>query len=151
MVSQIIDKSESEIKLGKEYMNFLANYPEIFSDLVPGSILDFAIYETLDDLESEKPLCCFNVSRSEQGIELKTGKADDPDLELAVSTDAVTQLINKETKSDYASQFGSFYNEPDEEEGWIDFVLHKRTKTLIKMGYGKFAEEAGILEDEDDI
>ena len=56
-----------------------------------------------------------------------------------------------ETKKDYAEQFGLFYNEPDEEEGWIDFILHKRTKTLIKMGYGKFAEEAGILEDEDSI
>ncbi|MFX0136843.1 MAG: (Fe-S)-binding protein [Candidatus Hodarchaeota archaeon] len=151
MESQILDESEYEIKIGKKYMKFLAKYPDIFSDLVKGSILDFAIYVKLDDLEEEKPLCCFNVLRTENGIELKSGKADDPDLELAVSTEAVNKLVLNKTKSDYAKQFGIFYNEPDEEEGWIDFVLHKRTKTLIKMGYGKFAEEAGILEDEDEI
>ncbi|NVM02233.1 MAG: (Fe-S)-binding protein [Candidatus Helarchaeota archaeon] len=151
MESQIMDDSESEIKIGKKYMKFLAQYPDIFSDLVTGSILDFAIYVKLDDLEEERPLCCFNVLRTENGIALKSGKADDPDLELAVSTDAVNKLVLNDTKSDYAKQFGIFYNEPDEEDGWIDFVLHKRTKTLIKMGYGKFAEEAGILEDEDEI
>ncbi len=151
MEGQILDDSETEFKIGKKYMKFLAKYPDIFSDLVTGSNLDFAIYEKLDDLEEENPLCCFNVLRTENGIELKSGKADDPDLELAVSTEAVNKLVLNETKSDYAQQFGIFYNEPDEDEGWIDFVLHKRTKTLIRMGYGKFAEEAGILEDEDEI
>ena len=52
---------------------------------------------------------------------------------------------------EYAQLLGKFYNEPHETDGWIDFKLHKRTQTLIDMGYGRFAKTAGILEDDDDI
>jgi Fe-S oxidoreductase len=137
---------------GTKYMAYLMQYPEIFSDLVDGSIMDFTIYEKIEDLENEcPPIEAFNVARRLNGIEITGGRADSADLELALSTSAVKKLIECPTKDEYANLFGNFYNEPDEIEGWIDFVLNKRTKTLIKMGYGKFAEAAGILEDEDKV
>ena len=106
----------------------------------------------IDELEDEKdPQDAFNVSRTDDGIKIKHGRADNPDLELALSFTAVEKLTGTTTKEEYASKFGEFYNDPDEEDGWIDFILHKRTKTLIKMGYGKFAESAGILEDESQV
>lgn len=153
MTSRIVAEDKAiKSQIGKHYMDFLAKYPEIFSDLVPDSILDFAIYSTYEDLESEsEPSFAFNVLRTPEGIDIKSGKADEPDLELALAVTAVEKLKQNITKENYAKQFGLFYNEPNEEDGWIDFVLHKRTKTLIKMGYGKFAEAAGILEDEDEI
>jgi len=89
------------------------------------------------------------VYRNGNGIEIKSGNAVDSDLELALSTEAVEQLIETETKVEYAQLLGSFYNDPDEKKGWIDFILHKRTQTLIDMGYGKFAQTAGILKDDD--
>ncbi len=148
----VVDDKGIESNIGNEYMNFLAKYPEIFADLAEQSILDFAIYNSIEDLENEnEPAFKFNVLRTGDGIEIHSGGADEPDLELALSINAVGKLIKNKTKTDYAEQFGLFYNEPDEEEGWIDFILHKRTKTLIKMGYGKFAEEAGILDDESEV
>jgi len=151
MSSQIIVQEDSiKSEIGQKYIKFLSKYPEIFADLTPSSIMDFAIYKSIEDLEEEAPpVFNFNVLRTNDGIEIKTGGADEPDLELALSITAVEKLIQNKTKNEYVEQFGLFYNEPDEDEGWIDFILHKRTKTLIKMGYGKFAEEAGILEDED--
>ncbi|MEX2681035.1 MAG: (Fe-S)-binding protein, partial [Candidatus Sigynarchaeota archaeon] len=135
-----------------KYMAYLAKYPEIFSDLVQGAVMDFTIYNKIEDLEAEcDPLEAFNVLRTDKGIDITPGRADSADLELALSVAAVEKLITCPTKAAYAEQFGKFYNEPDEIEGWIDFVLNKRTKTLIKMGYGKFAEAAGILEDEDAV
>ncbi|TXT60703.1 MAG: hypothetical protein BAJALOKI1v1_1230007 [Promethearchaeota archaeon] len=134
----------------KQYMKFLGQYPEIFSDLIPGSDMDFAIYDSFDDFEEEKTMDAFHVLRKEEGVEIIPGKADDADLELALSKEAIAKLIQTKSKEDYATRFGDFYNDPSFEEGWIDFLLHKRTKTLIDMGYGKFAEAAGILEDEED-
>ncbi|MHA1652330.1 MAG: hypothetical protein ACTSYB_19265, partial [Candidatus Helarchaeota archaeon] len=66
------------------------------------------------------------------------------------SEGAVRELVLSKTKKEYSLKFGAFYNDP-EEEYWIDFLLHKRTKTLLKMGYGKFAEEAGILDEDEDL
>lgn len=138
--------------LTQNYLIYLSKHPEIFSDLIPGSVLDFTIYQSIDDFEDEKaPAGKFHVLRLDGKIELYLGLADNPDLQLALSEGAVQELINTKTKKEYSLKFGTYYNDP-EEEHWIDFVLHKRTKTLIKMGYGKFAEEAGILdEDEDDL
>lgn len=145
---QIISQETTATK----YMTYLNQYPEIFSDLGDGSIMDFTIYDKIEDLENEcDPIEAFNVSRSSSGITINPGRADSADLELALSANAVKKLIECPTKDEYASLFGKFYNEPDEVEGWIDFILNKRTKTLIKMGYGKFAEAAGILEDEDKV
>ncbi len=76
------------------------------------------------------------------------GKAAGADIELALSRNAVMQLIQSKSREEYAQKFGHLYNEPDEELGWIDFVLKKRTKTLIDLGYGKFASEAGILNED---
>lgn len=141
-----------ESSIAAKYMAYLSQYPDIFSDLVQDAVMDFTIYRKIEDLENEcEPVEAFNVVRTATGIDIKMGRANSADLELALSVRAVERLIGCATKTAYAELFGKFYNEPDEEAGWIDFILNKRTKTLIKMGYGKFAEAAGILEDEDAI
>jgi Fe-S oxidoreductase len=148
----ILPESESvENQCTQNYITYLGKYPEIFSDLVPGAILDFTIYDSIDSFEDEKPpKGAFYVKRSENSIEIHVGLADTPDLQLALSEGAVKELIQSKDKKAYSLKFGTFYNDP-EEEHWIDFILHKRTKTLLNMGYGKFAEAAGILDQEDDI
>ena len=149
--SQIIDKEAYTTELTKNYTKFLAKYPEIFSDLIFGSNFDFALYDSVDTYDKESPVDVFNVLRNQNGIEIKPGKAVDGDLELALSVSAVKKLIKTKTKIEYAQLLGTFYDDPDEEIGWIDFVLHKRTQALIDMGYGRFAQTAGILKDDDDI
>jgi hypothetical protein len=149
MTSQIIDKKAYKTEIARNYTNFLSRYPEIFSDLINGSDFDFALYDSLEAYDKESPVDIFNVYRNGQGIEIHPGSAIDSDLELALSVNAVNKLIQTKSKVEYAQLLGSFYNNPDEEKGWIDFVLHKRTNTLIEMGYGKFAKTAGILENDD--
>ncbi len=149
--SQIIDKNAYKTEIAKKYTSFLSQYPEIFSDLDDGSVFDFCLYDSIDEYDDESPVDVFNVLRNKQGIELKPGKANDSDLELALSINAVKKLIQSQTKVEYAQLLGKFYNEPDENEGWVDFMLHKRTQAIIDLGYGRFAKTAGILEDEDDI
>ena len=151
MTSQNIDKNAYKTEIARKYTSFLAKYPEIFSDLISGSDFDFALYNSLEAYDKRSPVDIFHVYRNGNGIEIKPGSAVDSDLELALSLDAVEKLIQTKTKVEYAQLLGSFYNEPDEERGWIDFVLHKRTQTLISMGYGKFAQTAGILNDYDEI
>ncbi|MBD3213378.1 MAG: hypothetical protein GF311_12285 [Candidatus Lokiarchaeota archaeon] len=148
--SEVLDKTGVQSELVQNYMEYLGEYPEIFSDLIEGSDMNFAVYDSFDDFDEENPMDVFHVLRKNEGIEIIAGKADDADLELALSKEAVNQLIQTDNKSAYANLFGEFYNEPEMDGGWIDFLLHKRTKTLIDMGYGKFAESAGILEDEED-
>ena len=150
LTSQIIDKEAYKTEIAKRYTTFLAQYPAIFSDLIDGSNFDFAIYDSFGAYDDESPVDIFNVLRNEHGIEIKPGNAVSSDLELALSIKAIEKLIQTKTKVEYTKRFGHFYNEPDEEKGWIDFVLHKRTQTLIDMGYGKFAKTAGILEDDDE-
>lgn len=149
--SEILDGSTFKTDIVKKYTTFLSQYPEIFSDLIKGSDFDFAIYDSLDAYNDKAPVDSFNVLRNGHGIDIIPGKAYDPDLELALSTKAVEKLIQTNTKEEYAQLLGSFYNEPDEEDGWIDFILYKRTQTIIELGYGKFAKTAGILEDEDAV
>jgi len=151
LTSQIIDKKAYKTEIARKYTKFLGQYPEIFSDLINGSNFDFALYDSIETYDKESPVDIFNVYRNGNGIEIKPGRAVDSDLELALSVDAVKKLIQTKTKVDYAQLLGLFYDNPDEEKGWIDFVLHKRTQTLINMGYGKFAQTAGILKDDDDI
>lgn len=151
MTSKIVDKETYKTKIAKEYTIFLSKYPEIFSDLINGSDFDFALYDSLETYDKRSPKDIFNVYRNRNGIEIKPGSAVDSDLELALSLDAVEKLIQTKTRVEYAQLLGSFYNYPDEKKGWIDFVLHKRTQTLIDMGYGKFAQTAGILKDDDEI
>lgn len=147
-----VDATAADAGTGGKYMAYLGQHPDIFVDLVEGSVMDFTIYDTIEYMESDRdPTWAFHVTRTGEGILVERGRADTPDLQLALSTRAVERLIATGSKTEYASLFGSFYNDPDEERGWIDFVLHKRTKSLISMGYGKFAEAAGILEDEDAI
>ncbi len=151
LTSQIIDKKAYKTEIARNYTKFLSQYPEIFSDLINGSNFDFALYDSIETYDKESPVDIFNVYRNGNGIEIKPGRAVDSDLELALSVDAVKKLIQTKTKVDYAQLLGLFYDNPDEEKGWIDFVLHKRTQTLINMGYGKFAQTAGILKNDDDI
>jgi len=151
LTSQIIDKEAYKTKIARKYTIFLSKYPEIFSDLVNGSDFDFALYDSLEAYDKRSPVDIFNVYRNGNGIEIKPGRAVDSDLELALSINAVKKLIQTGTKVEYAQLLGSFYNNPDEKKGWIDFVLHKRTQTLINMGYGRFAKTAGILKDDDEI
>ena len=150
ILSQIAEMNEYKTEIAKNYTAFLLKYPEIFSDLVHGSNFDFAIYDSFEAYDDESPVDIFNVLCNGHGIEIKPGNAVVSDLELALSIKAIEKLIQTKTKVEYTKLFGQFYNEPDEEKGWIDFVLHKRTQTLISMGYGKFAQTAGILEDEND-
>ena len=149
MGTVILPESESvENQLAQDYITYLSKNPEIFADLASGSILDFTIYDSIDAFEDEEPpKAAFYVKRSENNMEIHLGLADTPDLQLALSEGAVKELIQSQTKKAYSLKFGAFYNDP-EEDHWIDFILHKRTKTLLNMGYGKFAEEAGILDDE---
>ena len=149
--SQINDKDAFKTEITKNYTKFLSKYPEIFSDLILGSNFDFALYASVETYDKESPVDVFNVLRNGNGIEIKPGRAVDGDLELALSVNAVKKLIKTKTKIAYAQLLGTFYDDPDEEIGWIDFVLHKRTQALIDMGYGKFAQTAGILKNDDDI
>jgi len=150
MTSKIVDKDAYKTKITKKYTTFLAKYPEIFSDLINGSDFDFALYDSLEAYDKRSPIDIFHVYRNGNGIEIKPGCAVDSDLELALSLDAVEKLIQTKTRVEYAQLLGAFYNNPDEKNGWIDFVLHKRTQTLIDMGYGRFAQTAGILKDDDE-
>ena len=151
LTSQISDTDTYRTDLTKNYTTFLSKYPEIFSDLDNGSVFDFCLYNSIDEYYDQSPVDGFNVLRNGHGIEIKPGKANESDLELALSVDAVKKLLQTKDKEEYAKLMGTFYNEPDEKKGWIDFVLHKRTQTIIDMGYGRFAKTAGILKDEDDI
>ena len=151
LTGQIIDKEAYKTEIAKKYTIFLAQYPEIFSDLIFGSNFDFALYDSIETDDKESPVDIFNVLRNGNGIAIKPGRAVDSDLELALSVNAVKKLIKTKTKIEYANLLGMFYNDPDEEKGWVDFILRKRTQNLLDMGYGKFAQTAGILKDDDDI
>ena len=151
MTSQNIDKKAYKTELARKYTLFLSKYPEIFSDLINGSNFDFALYNSFEAYDNESPIDIFNVYRNEQGIEIKPGRAIESDLELALSVNAVEKLIQTKTKAEYAQLLGSFYNNPDEQKGWIDFTLHKRTQTIIEMGYGRFAQTAGLIENDGSI
>jgi len=145
LTSHIVDKKDFKTEIVKKYTFFLSQYPEIFSDLVKGSIFDFAIYNSLESYDNKSPIDSFNVLCNGNGIEIKPGNANDADLELALSVDAVEKLIKTKDKEEYVQLLGSFFNEPDETNGWIDIMLFRRTQILIDMGYGAFAQTAGIL------
>jgi hypothetical protein len=149
--SKVINQEQYATKIAQKYTVFLSRYPGIFSDLIEGSVFDFALYESLECYDKGSNLDVFHVLRNQKGIEIKPGNAKTGDLELSLSLGAVEKLIKTQNKEEYAKLLGSFYNDPDEEKGWIDFTLHKRTQVLIDMGYGRFAQTAGILEDDDEI
>ena len=135
--------------LAKKYSTFLSKYPEIFSDLVSGFRFDFAIYNSIEEYEAGSPIDVFFIEGNGHSIELKPGRAPNPDLEFAVSIQAVEKLIQTKDEVEYTQLLGYFFNEPDEQKGWVDFILHKRTQTIIDMGYGRFAQTAGILKEDD--
>jgi hypothetical protein len=131
-----------------EFPSYLENHPEIFEDLITDSVLDFARFNSWNSFDKgEKPLSVFHVTRLQNGIEIRSGRAERADVALNLSPEAIRDLAASKDRDEYAKKFGRFYNEPSETK-WIDFILNKSTKTLIRMGYGKFAREAGILEEE---
>ena len=142
-------KHAEEVAVSKDrFPEYLGNHPEIFEGLITDSVLDFARFKSWDSFDKgEKPLTVFHVKRLRDGIEIKPGRAEVADVALNLSPGAVEDLISSRDSEEYAKKFGRFYNEPTETK-WIDFLLNKSTKTLIRMGYGKFAREAGILEEE---
>jgi hypothetical protein len=131
-------------ELINKYMNFLTRYPEIFSDLVTGALMNFALYDSIHSFYLEEPLDAFHVLKTNNGIEMYKGASHNSDLELSLSTTAVDKLLKTSNKEEYLKLLGFFYNEPDEKKGWVDFILHKRTVKIINLGYGRFAEKAGI-------
>jgi heterodisulfide reductase subunit D len=132
-----------------DFPGYLERHPEIFVDLVTDSILDFASFKSWDSFDKgEKPMSVFHVKRTQGGIEIMRGRAERADVALNFSPDAIKKLVASKDRDEYAKKFGHFYNEPTEIE-WIDFILNKSTKTLIRMGYGKFAREAGILQEDE--
>ena len=64
LTSQIIDKEAYKTEIAKKYTIFLAQYPEIFSDLISGSIFDFALYDSAETYYKESPVDIFNVLRN---------------------------------------------------------------------------------------
>nr|MDO8082248.1 (Fe-S)-binding protein [Candidatus Freyarchaeota archaeon] len=144
-----IEGLQEESTLAQKFAKYLDNHPKIFGDLIPDSIIDFSLFDSLENFENEKPpLEVFHVLRTEDGINVGKGKANSADVEIAFSQNAVNHLISSSDEKQYAKRFGKFYNEPTE-AAWIDFLLNRSTRVLIKMGYAKFAKDAGILEDED--
>lgn len=140
--------SQARGPAGKEFPRYLEQHPEIFEDLAQDSILDFTTFNSWNSFDKgEKPLNVFNVRRAKVGIEIKPGRAERADVALNFSPETIEDLIASRDRDEYAKKFGRFYNEPSEIK-WIDFILNKSTKTLIRMGYGKFAREAGILEED---
>ena len=97
LTSQIINKEAYKTEIVKNYTRFLAQYPEIFSDLTFGSNFDFALYNSVETYDKESPVDVFNVLRNGNGIEIKPGRAFDSDLELALSVSAVKKLIQTKT------------------------------------------------------
>ena len=150
-INQNTKDNEYKSEIAIEYTKFLSQYPEIFFDLIDGSNFDFAIYDSIESYDARAPIDVFNVFRNGEGIEIKPGKSEKADLELALSVQAIEKLVKTKNNIEYAQLLGSLYNEPDEENGWIDFILFKRTQKIIEMGYGKFAKTAGILEDDGSI
>jgi len=149
--STIFNQSDFKTELTRNYTKFLSKYPEIFADLISGSHFDFAIYDSIESYDAGTPIDVFNIYRNGEGIEIKPGKANNPDLELALSVQAIEKLIKTKDNVEYAQLLGIFYNEPNEQNGWIDFMLFQRTQKIIEMGYGKFAQTAGIIEDDGSI
>ncbi len=144
-----VKEVQEELALSQQFIKYLDNHPNIFVDLVTDSLIDFSLFDSLENFEDEKPpLEAFHVLRTEYGINVGNGKANAADVEIALSQNAVKNLISSNDERQYAKRFGKFYNEPTEET-WIDFLLNRSTRVLIRMGYGQFAREAGILEDED--
>jgi hypothetical protein len=144
-----VQPSKSGESADSAFPDYLERHPEIFADLVSDSVLDFANFKSWNSFDKgDKPLSVFHVRRTQNGIEIKPGRAERADVALNFSPDAVEDLVSSFDRDEYARKFGRFYNEPTETK-WIDFILNKSTKTLIRMGYGKFAREAGILQEEE--
>ncbi len=133
-----------EISPGKRLMDYLNGHVEIFKGLRVGCKFNYEIV----DWKTQEPKLKFYVMVLESGerpkIKISMGAADNPDVTIIISEPAAEKLVKCEERSEYAEAFGNFFNEPTEEE-FIDVILHRSTKELMRMGYGEFAREAGLI------
>ena len=145
-VKEIIPKAVEvvEVTPGMKLMDYLSEHVEIFKGLRVGCKFNYEIV----DWETEKPKLKFYVTVLESGerpkIKISKGVADNPDVTIIISEPAAERLVECKERSEYAELFGNFFNEPTDEE-YIDVILHRSTKELMRMGYGEFAREAGLI------
>lgn len=124
--------SESELK--KQFMEYLSKHPLIFEGLKKEATIDY-------EVEGQR----FHVEVvGKNRIEVRPIRAENPDVELMFSPDAVRKLTAFQSEDDYAAQFGLFFKEPTDDE-WIKFVLRRNIVKLLMKGYRKFAQKAGLI------
>ncbi|MEX2703046.1 MAG: (Fe-S)-binding protein [Candidatus Baldrarchaeota archaeon] len=133
-----------EVTPGMKLMDYLNEHVEIFKGLRVGCKFNYEIV----DWKTQEPQLKFYVTVLESGekpkIKISKGVADNPDVTIIISEPAAEKLVECKERSEYAELFGNFFNEPTDEE-YIDVILHRSTKELMKMGYGEFAKEAGLI------
>jgi len=133
-----------EVTPDMKLIDYLSKHVEIFRGLRVGCKFNYEIV----DWETQEPKLKFYVTVLESGekpkIKISEGVADNPDVTIIISEPAAKRLVACKDRSEYAELFGNFFNEPTDEE-FIDVILHRSTKELMKMGYGEFAREAGLI------
>ncbi len=125
---------EGENPLKEQFMSYLRDHPKIFDGLKPDAVIDYIVGEDR-----------FHVRVVKKGkIEVVPIRAENPDVELTFSEEAVRTLIQIPSEDDYAAQFGLFFKEPTEDK-WIKFNLRRNIVKLLMKGYRKFAQKAGLI------
>jgi hypothetical protein len=115
-------------------MEYLRKHPLIFDGLKKDAVID---YEISGDR--------FHVLVLDKGaIEVNPVRAENPDVELTFSEDAVRVLTSFSSEDEYAAQFGLFFKEPTDDR-WIRFNLRRNIVKLLMKGYRKFAQKAGLI------
>lgn len=120
--------------LKKRFMEYLMVHPKIFEGLKKDAAIDYII-------DSDR----FHVLVLENGnIEVNPIRAENPDVAITFSPEAVMKLIAIESEDDYAAQFGLLFKMPTGNE-WIKFNLRRNIVKLLMKGYRKFAQKAGLI------
>jgi heterodisulfide reductase subunit D len=138
-VLQFVKSGEVSIEveghpLKGRFMEYLVAHPRIFEGLKKDAAIDYII-------DTDR----FHVLVLDNGrIEVNPIRAENPDVELTFSSDAVMKLIAIESEDDYAAQFGLLFKMPTENE-WIKFSLQRNIVKLLMKGYRKFAQKAGLI------
>jgi heterodisulfide reductase subunit D len=125
-------KEEDLLKL--RFMEYLVQHPMIFDGLKEGAIIDYEIGDNrfyIEVVENRK-------------VEANPHRAENPDVELMFSPEAVKALVTFDSEDEYAAQFGKFFKEPTDEK-WIRFNLRLNIVKLLMKGYRKFAQKAGLI------
>jgi Fe-S oxidoreductase len=125
-------KEEEPLKL--RFMSYLAEHPMIFDGLKKGAVIDYEISDSRFHIEVV----------GKRQVEAKPHRAENPDVELMFSPDAVETLVTFDSEDEYAAQFGKFFKEPTDDK-WIRFNLRLNIVKLLMKGYRKFAQKAGLI------